>query len=158
MKKTKRSQDSHPNLNPKLNSRIRQEYLDYDYLDKLGAEERAWLNQFSGEYYNASLVLDNENELDPKQNLHKDPKYKKELYDANNARNRCQYGLVKNRVALTKLVNYDDLINVVEEQLAVDNGGQSVEIAYTDYIDSLEVKVMLREYETSMKTFRESCE
>ena len=51
--------------------------VDYDYIDKLSPEDKAWLDQFSSEYYGANL---------------KNKKYpteeRKKIFDANNARNR----------------------------------------------------------------------
>jgi hypothetical protein len=157
-KKTKRSQHPYPNLEPGLNSRVRQEYMDADYIDQLNDAEKAWLNQFYGEFYQGTLVLDDSNEIIPTKNLHKDPSYKKDIYDANNARNRCQYGRIKARVANTKLLNYDDVINLVEQQMLIADGEASVENAYNEYLAHGEMKHIIREYEDFMKSYREYCE
>jgi hypothetical protein len=39
-KKTKRDSTKYPGLDPKVNLKIRQELLDFDYLDKLSEEEK----------------------------------------------------------------------------------------------------------------------
>jgi hypothetical protein len=53
--------------------------LDFDYLEKLSPEERAWLDEFSREYYHGNPPR--EGALHPQER-------RKELYAANNARNR----------------------------------------------------------------------
>lgn len=89
-KKKPRSAVKNPGLNPNYNSKIKQEYLDYDYVSSLSAEEKAWLNDFTEEYYGAALDYKN---LD--NNLHNTPELKKDCTDRNNARNRCIYGIWK---------------------------------------------------------------
>jgi len=42
-------------LQKKSTRLIRQEYMDYDYVDKLSKEEKQWLADFTAEYYNASV-------------------------------------------------------------------------------------------------------
>lgn len=74
-----------------LNStrRIRNDYIDFDYIHILNKEERAFLKTFNSEYNNASFehkgsILQNkEAELD--------------CYNKNNARNRDIYALLKCR-------------------------------------------------------------
>jgi len=58
-------------------------YADFDYLNKLTAEEKAWLLQFCDEYYHAAV----RKKPKPDQ-IHKDAKHITDLYGANNARNR----------------------------------------------------------------------
>ena len=90
-KENKRSKAKYPALKPEFNLKTRQELIDYDYLDKLNDDEKAWLNKFTLEYTNASFEKE-----DPKRkgkrrklkNLHKTKKLRKKAYDANNARNR----------------------------------------------------------------------
>jgi predicted acyl esterase len=68
-----------------MNLRTRQDLIYVDYLDKLTPKELEWLNKFNGEYVNASF-----NE-DPKKNLHKKKAQRKDCYDRNNSRNRCEW-------------------------------------------------------------------
>lgn len=154
-KKPKRNRSKNPNLIPGYNSRIRQEYIDMDYLDKLNDEELAWLNKFMGEYNNGSVILDEGRQLDQSKNLHQNPKHKKELFDKNNAQNRDMFGLVKSKVANTKLLNFENSINIVEEHLHGTDNPMSMENAYIDYIDHLEVVKMLEEYDNAMLSFKE---
>jgi len=83
-KRTKRSKEKFPALKPHLNLKTRYELIDYDYIEQLSEEEKAWLNKFTEEYINASLDRKN-----LKKNLHKTKKLKKDCDDRNNSRNRC---------------------------------------------------------------------
>lgn len=82
-KKTKRDSIKYKNLDKSVNLKTRQDLIDYDYLDKLNEKELAWLDKFTGEYAGASLDTEN-----PRRNLHKSKKLRKDCYDRNNARNR----------------------------------------------------------------------
>ena len=42
-----------PNLNKKYNTKIRQLYMDQDYLEKLNPKELAWYDKFLKEELNA---------------------------------------------------------------------------------------------------------
>lgn len=91
-----RSKVKNPGLKKGYNSKIKQEYLDFDYVRELSEEEKAWLSAFSEEYYGANLDFKNlENNR-----FHKTQAEKKACTDRNNARNRCVYGIAKatNRV------------------------------------------------------------
>ncbi len=151
--KKRRSQVKNPALIKKFNSRIRQEYLDYDYLDKLNDEELAWLNKFTEEYLNASPVLTEDNQLDPEANLHKDPKFKKETYDANNRRNADLYGNLRNktdRFNNYKLVNYDNLIADIEDFMIKGVDPRGLENTYIDFLEKEQLATMMAEYEEAM--------
>ncbi len=91
-KKTKRSETKYPALDPKLNPRVRQEYIDFDYVDQLSEEEKEWLNAFSEEYHCASLHKNSEVH---KNRFHNTLELKKSASDANNDRNRCTYSIAK---------------------------------------------------------------
>lgn len=94
-KKTKRSQSLYPNLIPSLNLKVRQELLDYDYVDKLSPQEKEWLNKFSGEYVGASFGKKDEAGEYPKTNIHKEQEQRKDCYDRNNWRNNDVYSISK---------------------------------------------------------------
>lgn len=84
-KKTKRSRIKYSALDPTVNLKTRYELIaDYDYLDKLSDEEKAWLNKFTKEYVNADLDTKKKGK-----NLHRTKELRKDCYDRNNARNRC---------------------------------------------------------------------
>jgi hypothetical protein len=150
-KTTKRSKAKYPNLEPRLNSRVRQELIEVDYLHKLNEDELEWLNKFNGEYVNASFNRDGSD-------IDSSDAGRKASYDRNNARNRDLYGLIKSRVALTKLVNYDESLPLVELEQSKYTSPDSVETAYLDYIDVLEIKVMMREYADAMSKHSEDFE
>ncbi len=150
--KSKRSRVKNANLVPSYNARVRQEYIDFDYIDKLNEEEKAWLNKFMGEYNNGGY-----NANSPEKNIHP-PEYKKELYDKNNHQNNDLYGNIKAKVANTKLLNYDDVLNVVEEHLHGFENPLNIENAYVDYIEYTELKDMLAEYNLAMLTYQETLE
>ena len=91
MSKTNRKNVKHPGLKKQYNSKVKQEYLDFDYINSLTEDEKQWLSDFSDEYYGAKLDYENlENNR-----FHKTPEDKKACTDRNNARNRCQYGLAR---------------------------------------------------------------
>lgn len=90
----KRSKSKHPNLTPNLNLKVRQELVDYDYLDKLSDAEKDWLNQFTGEYVGASFKKTKAGNYSGK-NLHKGKKMRKDCYDRNNWRNNDVYSVTK---------------------------------------------------------------
>ena len=129
---SKRRKSKYPALEPRLNSRVRQEYIDYDYVDKLSDEEKKWLNDFTEEYTNGGVGKQSESE---KNRFHKTPELVKECTDRNNAQNRCLYGQVRNKVGVTKLLNYDDIKNIVEEELVKEISSDNLENSIIDYLD-----------------------
>jgi len=131
-KATKRSKEKYPALQPRVNSRIRQEYIDYDYVDELSDEEKQWLNDFTEEFTNAVVGKQSEAENN---RFHNTAELVKDCTDRNNAQNRCLYGRVRNRVAATKLLNYEDVINMVEDQLSREINPEEVEDAFIEYLD-----------------------
>lgn len=113
-KKKSRSNVKHPYFVKHLNSRIKQEYLDIDYIDKLSEEEKDFYNKFLGEYYAADLDFQ-----DLEKNMHNNKELKKDCTDRNNARNRCAYGISKSGVPnenLEKNMNRDEIV-IDEEAL-----------------------------------------
>lgn len=112
------------NLIKRKNLKLRQDYMDVHFLNgvesvtgeglgirPLTPEEKDWLNEFYGEYYNASV---NHREYD--EQLHDNKEMVKDCYDRNNARNRC-------------LLNKGKAINTVEfrswgefDQKTIDDG------------------------------------
>lgn len=107
-KKTKRAKVKYSALDPTVNLKTRYELIsDYDYLDQLNEEEKAWLNKFTKEYVNADLDSKRRSK-----NLHKTDKLKKDCYDRNNARNRCVWTKCK---ASGKFVSIDEVPKKVIE-------------------------------------------
>lgn len=144
--KNRRSKVKRPALQQKYTHRLRQETLDYDYLDKLSEAELDWLNKFTEEYQNAGFKQDGTD-------IDKTATGRKASYDRNNARNRCLYGHLKNksdRVNNKKLLNYDNIINDIEDEFSRDVNPRNMENAYIDFIESKEVDAMMREYADAM--------
>lgn len=157
MKKQKKPKSRRPqnaSLIRKYNPRIRQEYLDQDYLDKLNPEEMAWLAKFMSEWNGASF---NHDETDIDQS---DEGYKASN-DRNNQRNRDLYGMLKNKAdkvggANRRLVSYESLIPEIEEELSKGMSTDNVENAYINYLDSKQVEQFLMEYDVAMASFKET--
>lgn len=55
MTKTRRSERMYSALDKDANLMIRQDLLDYDYLDKLNDKDKMWLNNFTAEYVHADF-------------------------------------------------------------------------------------------------------
>lgn len=107
-KKTKRAKVKYPALDPTVNLKTRYELIsDYDYLDQLTEQEKAWLNKFTKEYVNADLDTKRKSK-----NLHRSDRLRKDCYDRNNARNRCVWTKCK---ASGKFVSIDEVPNKVVE-------------------------------------------
>lgn len=85
---TRKDATSNSGLQKQYFSRVKQEYHDIDYADKLNPKDRAWLASFMDE------------DLGARFNHHGKRVYKKKRdvnasYNRNNARNRDQYGIAK---------------------------------------------------------------
>jgi len=148
-KRPKRSQVKYPALKPKYNPKVRQAEIDYDYLDQLNDEELQWLNKFSEEFINARFQGDDSD-------IDKTAEGRKAAYDRNNARNRCLYGQLKVRRMNDKLLNYDDVLNVVEETQELQPS--HMENAYIEFLTEKQLNAMLQEYDQAMLIFNEADE
>lgn len=155
-KKPRRNQVKNPALQKKYNSRILQEYIDYDYLDQLNESELQWLNKFTEEFHKASYKHDGTDIQDYKV-------HGKDSNDRNNAQNRCLYGHLKNKADRNnnkKLLSYESLANSsdptksLENELSKDINPASMEEAYIDFLDAKEVDAMIEEYDQAMLEFR----
>lgn len=87
-------------------NRIRREYLDQDYIDKLSDKEKQWLSNFNEEWLGANF--NHEGEV-----IHKKKAQKREIYNRNNARNRCVLSVSKARNAI---INDEELKNIMENE------------------------------------------
>lgn len=103
-KQSRRSKLKHPELDPRFALKTRADLLDQDYYHKLNDAELDWINKFNKETVSASFDVEN-----PKKNLHKSKKARKDCYDRNNARNR---DILTKAKASNQLVDYDTLIEV----------------------------------------------
>lgn len=137
-KKTRRSQAVNPGLQKQYNSKLKQEYMDFDYVAKLSPELKEYYNDFIEEYYGAQLDYENlENNR-----FHKTQEEKKACTDRVNARNRCQYGMAK---ATKTLHDVDSKLPVVESEnqnvrlknyVANDTAGRNIEDDLIEYLDT----------------------
>jgi len=151
MKKKKktdlRSQQKYPCLEKRFNLKLRDEFIDNDYIDgvfddkgnmvirPLNDKEKEWLNQFNREYINANFNGTSEIKKTAKElmvckkkkqteyvknkikklkiklrrlrkntNFYKTHEEEKEIYNENNARNRCLFNRAR---ASSKLISLD---------------------------------------------------
>lgn len=103
-KKKKRDLVQYPGLNKNLFSKVKQEYHDIDYVDKLDDEAKKFMSQFMEEHLGANLDEKRHKKKYNKKVMHKTKKLKKDCFDRNNARQRDIYGLSK---ATGKLEDYN---------------------------------------------------
>lgn len=125
-KKTKRSRAKYPNLEKKMNTKIRQLYLDQDYLHKLSPKELEFMNKFMKEELNANFTH-------TQKDFNKSKKSKRKLYNDNNSRNRCIFNQLKSNNALNYLGDMN--ISTVIKEDNIDNA-EYLEDAIIEYIDS----------------------
>ena len=91
MPKDKRKKKASLKVLQKKSTRlIRQEYMDYDYVDKLSDEEKQWLADFTAEYYNASVGRQKDEGKDNR--FAKSKEDVKDSQHRNNLRNNDTYG------------------------------------------------------------------
>lgn len=124
-KDARRNKKEFPALDSLYMPKVRREYLDMDYLHKLSEKEKAWLNKFVDEELNASFKND-------KSDLNKAKKQKKRIFNQNNARNRCLYGVTKINGLLM------DESYIKEEKNA--SNPNTLEDALIEYIDTKDSK------------------
>ena len=131
--KKRRSEIKHPGLKKHYNSRIRQEYIDQDYIQDLNDEEKNFLSKFNEEYYGANLDFEKlEN------NLHNTEELKKLCTDRNNAQNRCIYGIAKagNKISDINMHTIEDeAINIdlkLNDEIHSDPNLEDILIEYID--------------------------
>ncbi len=143
-KKPRRNQVKNPALKKKYNSRILQEYIDYDYLDQLDESQLEWLNKFTEEYHKASYKHDGTDLHDYNEVIGETYKgeiltYGKDSNDRNNFQNRDMYGILKNKADRNnnkKLLNYDDITSEIEHPTG--HNPSEIEDAYINFLESKE--------------------
>lgn len=141
--KNRRDKIKHPALDKRFMPRVRQELIDFDYIDQLNEEEKNYLNKFVDEYINASFKKDGTD-------IQSYEKYGKDSNDRNNARNRCLYSALKNKANKhnnKRLVNYDAVGAEIENQASREIDPQHIENAYIDFIELKEIESYLEEYD-----------
>lgn len=93
-------------LNPRFFSRVKQEFHDFDYIDKLDDKNKALLNSFIEETLNARFNHNGKK-------LYKSKKAKREMYRDNNSRQRDVTSLGKAR---GKYIDIDPNVYIEHEQ------------------------------------------
>lgn len=173
-KKPRRAQVKHASLKPKYNSRIRQEFLDADYIDQLDdtikncklpngemVTELHYLSLFMEEWNNASVGKQSEAE---KNVFHRTAEEVKDCTDRNNKRNGDLYGRLRNKADRNnnkRLISYEAMVNTtdptksLENELSKDVNPQTMENAYIDFLESKQIEAMLEEYDMAMGIFNE---
>jgi hypothetical protein len=149
---SKRSKLKYPALTKGVNSRVKQEKIDFDYLDKLNPEEMAWMNKFMEEEMNGRFAKDGTD-------FNQTDEERRRIYGSINSANRCLYGLTKAKVEKTHILNYEDKINIVEKQIH-DRlpAAQPIEDVYLDFLENETLAPFIKEFQTVMKKFNEDCE
>lgn len=105
--KSKREKEKNNGLNKHFFSKIKQEYHDIDYADKLPPKAKAYLSKFMNEHVGANLS--------GKNTLHDTPEMKKEVFDANNARNRDIWSIHKAIGRISYYTSGEDALKFWEE-------------------------------------------
>lgn len=94
-KKAKKPAYKHGNsLKAGKNTKVRMEFIDYDYKEKLDPESFEYLAKFNNEYYGAAISKTKSGKVRAK-HLHKNLAQVKEIYDDNNRRNNDVLGVTK---------------------------------------------------------------
>lgn len=115
-KKIKPNLSDYRYCNKSKNTKVRQEFIDADYLHTLNKEELEFYNKFCKEYYNNNSEKDeNGNWSDTNLFDKKDDSIRKELNKSNNDRNNDMFG---SRRAIGQLMYLDNttLEAVIEAQ------------------------------------------
>jgi hypothetical protein len=104
-KPTRRSRVQYPGLVKNVNTKVRQELIDHDYIDKLNDKEKEFLSNFNEEYLGANFQHRGKQ-------LHKSKKRKRDCYNRNNARNRDIYSISN---VTGNLTNLDYLLDKIDD-------------------------------------------
>jgi hypothetical protein len=87
--------------------KVRREYLDIDYFDKLNDEEKEFYCNFLEGHLHASFKPENEEMFTDEM--------KKEAYDSNNGRNRCIYSISKANNLVVDVEKNEDVKKILLE-------------------------------------------
>jgi hypothetical protein len=87
-------------------NKIRREYLDQDYIDKLSPEEKKWLSTFNEEWLGANFNHGEEV-------MHKTKEERRAIYNRNNSRHR---DLISQMRAQGKLLDSDKIHEMLEKE------------------------------------------
>lgn len=140
--KNRRQNVPHASLKKEYNSKIRQEYIDLDYVDKLDntkkncklptgemVTELEYMSLFMKEWNSGGVSKQSEAE---KNKFHRTAEEVKTSTDRTNERNRDQYGLAKARNLMIKM-DHGALNEIIEKERVINTN--YVEDALIDYLD-----------------------
>lgn len=123
-----------------MNAKTRHDLLDADYLHKLSQKELEWYARFTAEWVSGAFEKDKNTDDYSENNLHETIEQKRELWRANNARNRCTFTINK---ATNHLVSYEDFVEKIEEIQSenIDNSFDELMQRYLDEEDQSKVTI-----------------
>lgn len=124
---SKRSRTKLPGLDQSVNSKLRWDLIDHDYLDKLSDKEKQWLSDFNEAYISGSFKKGSKK-------FGKTKKERRESYSRNNSRNRDLYAIIK---ATGYLKEFD----VKEIESRQKNSASNAEDILIEHIDSKNEKI-----------------
>lgn len=114
-------------------SKVKQEYLDYDYLDQLSPKELDWLNRFTEEHLNGNFEHKGTK-------LVKGKKKRREIWRENNSRNRCIQSSKRATGFLQLTDKPTELVERIEEKFMSSVMTNHTEDALIDSIDKSRTK------------------
>lgn len=145
-KKRKNKYQNEDSLEHSKVPRVRAEFIDYDYKEKLSEKDHDWLAKFNSEYYGASVGYNPETGRAKAGQLHKKRDQIKGIYDDNNRRNNDVQGVTRvNRL----LSDVDSEIKNRDGWYVFD--AQKQENALIDDIDNQEDTLLSREEYEKLK-------
>jgi DNA mismatch repair ATPase MutS len=101
-KRRKKKYSPEDSLKQGKSPKVRKEFIDYDYIQDLDPESRAFLAKFNNEYYGAAVSKTKAGKIRAK-HLHRDVHQVKEIYDDNNRRNNDVLGVSRANIGLTDI-------------------------------------------------------
>lgn len=117
----KRKKTKLPGLDPTVNSKLRWDLIDHDYLDKLSPKEKQWLSDFNEAYISGSFKKGSKK-------FGKTDQERKDSYNRNNARNRDLY-------SITKATGYLKELDVKEVEARQKDGARWAEDLVIEELD-----------------------
>lgn len=118
-KSKKREKAKYPGLDKHLFSKIKQEYHDLDYVNKLNDEEKKWMSQFMEEHLGANVNPEYHQRKYNKDVLHQGLDERRKCFGPNNSRIRDAYsnhkvtGTLYDETALSEDA-YDPTDDIIE--------------------------------------------
>lgn len=129
--KKRRDQIKFPGFDKKYTTRIRQEKIDFDYIESLPEDAKEFLHKFIEEEINSKFANDGTD-------FNKSKEDRKKIYDRNNQANRDLYSNLKNKdnkFQNKKLVNFDSESNTIENELGQDTDQNTLENTYVEFLE-----------------------